>query len=234
VQAAATVKAALSKILGLYDGAEKMVHIDVTVVKTRQTFLKLHEAGHHEMPAHRSMFRFFQDCEQTLRPDIADQFEREANNFARYALFQGDTFSKMANELPLEIKSVTKLAGKFGASVYASAREYARTSRRACLVHVLEPMVYSADGGFRADVRRIEPSPSFSARFGIPSDSTISGGHVLGKLLPIGRKMTRPTSFTVTDRNGDRQEVVGEAFDTRYNVLVLIYATADLPASVGI
>lgn len=231
-QATSTVKTALSKILGLYDGHEKTVHIDGTVVAAKQTFLKLHEAGHHELPTHRKIFRFFQDCEKTLRPDIADQFEREANNFARYALFQGDTFGNIAADFNLEIKSVTKLARKFGASVYASAREYARTNRRACMVYVLEPLVYTPGEGYQAPVRRIEASPSFAFRFGVPTDESISGKHPLGKLLPIGRKMTKPTTFEVLDRNGEKQEVIGEAFDTGFNVLILIYAVSELPGSV--
>ena len=83
------LKAALSKVLGLYDANEQVIHIDDDVVESKQKFLMLHETGHHEMPTHRKIFTFFQDCEKSLSPDIADQFEREANNFARFALFQG-------------------------------------------------------------------------------------------------------------------------------------------------
>ena len=43
-----------------------------------------------------ALFRLFQDCEKTLDPGIADLFEREANNFARFALFQGDRYAGMA------------------------------------------------------------------------------------------------------------------------------------------
>jgi hypothetical protein len=226
-QAAATVKAALSKILGLYDSEEKTVHIDGSAGAPRQTFLKLHEAGHHELPAHRRMFKFFQDCEQTLHPDIADQFEREANNFARYALFQGPTFGSMAADFDLEIKTITRLARKFGASVYASAREYARTSHRACVVYILEPAVYVPGVGFEATVRRMEASSSFVRRFGQPRAQSISDNHPLGVLLPIGRKMTRPTLFRVADLNGEQQEMVGEALDTTRNILLLVYAVRD-------
>lgn len=226
-QAGHVIKSAIEKILGLYDPEEKTVHIDQTVNASRQTFLKLHEAGHHELPAHRRIFRFFQDCAQTLHPDVADQFEREANNFARYALFQGGTFSRMADDHALEIKSVAKLSRKFGASMYASAREFARTNRRACLVYVLEQPTFGA-GGFKAEVRRIEASPSFSTRFGLPADTAITAQHPFAKLLPIGRRVTSPTEFVVVDRNGERQRVIGEALDTTFNVLILIFALDDL------
>jgi hypothetical protein len=64
----------------------------------------------------------FQECEKTLAPEIADQFEREANNFARFALFQGDAYARCAADCALEIKTPMKLAKKCGASIYASAR----------------------------------------------------------------------------------------------------------------
>jgi Zn-dependent peptidase ImmA (M78 family) len=111
----------------IYDAEERIIHIDDDLGETKQNFLKLHETGHHEMPAHRKMFRLFQDCEKTLAPEIADLFEREANNFARYALFQGDTYARMAADHPLEIKTPMRLAKNFSASQYASAREFART-----------------------------------------------------------------------------------------------------------
>jgi Zn-dependent peptidase ImmA (M78 family) len=82
------LKSALSKVFGLYDANSRIIHIDDSVVESKQNFLKLHETGHHELPTHRKLFSWFQECEKTLAPEIADQFEREANNFARFALFQ--------------------------------------------------------------------------------------------------------------------------------------------------
>jgi len=118
------VKSALSKVFGIYDGEERVIHIGDTVTESKHRFLKLHETCHHEMPTHRKAFRFFQDCEKTLAPETADLFEREANNFARFALFQEDAYARMAADCKVEIKTAIKLAGKFKASVYASARKY--------------------------------------------------------------------------------------------------------------
>jgi Zn-dependent peptidase ImmA (M78 family) len=217
------LKSAVSKVLGIYDGAESVIHIDDQVAASKQSFLKLHETGHHEMPTHRSMFRFFQDCEKTLDPAIADQFEREANNFARYALFQGDLFARMAADSKLEIKTPMKLGPKFGASIYAGTREFVRTNHRACAVYVLEPIEYAQGEGARAQVRRIEVSPSFALQFGKPVDTVITLDHKLGQVMPIGRKMTRPRPVTMIDRNGDAHECLAEAFDTTWNVLILLY-----------
>lgn len=221
--AAHNIKTALSKIWGIYDASESLIHIDDSVVQSKQTFLMLHETGHHDLPWHKKMFRIFQDCEQMLHPDIADQFEREANNFARFALFKGDRYQHMAADLEFGLKTPMKLAKTFGASLYASVREFARTNARACVVYVLERPEFVPGDGFRAEVRRIEPSPRFQAEFGRPQDVVIMPTHTIGKLVPIGRKMTRPTTLMLTDLNGDQHECVGEAFDTTYNILVLVY-----------
>jgi hypothetical protein len=77
-------------------------------------------------------------------------------------------------------------------------------------------------------VRRVEPSPSFETQFGRPTDTVISLDHVLGPVLPIGRKMTRPMSVMIADRNGTRHECVAEAFDTKWNILILLYPTLAL------
>src|SRR5262249_10522941 len=97
------LKSAISKLFGLYDSNDSIIHIDESVVETKQNFLKLHETGHHELPTHRKLFKFFQDCEQTLEPEIADQFEREANNFARYAMFQGSAYADHARNYGMSI-----------------------------------------------------------------------------------------------------------------------------------
>lgn len=230
-QAAQTLKSALSKVLGLYDANEQIIHIDDSVGISKQTFLKLHEAGHHELPTHRKIFRLFQDCEQTLAPAIADQFEREANNFARYALFQGAAYKQMAADMPMGVKTPITLSKKFGASIYASAREFARSNHRPCLVYILESIQLVPGIPPYADVRRIEASPSFALQFGIPTIERIDISHALGDLLPLGRKMTRPTQLVYRDRNGDDHECIGEAFDTTHNVLLLIYPNRALTGS---
>lgn len=221
--AATHIKSAISKIWGMYDAGENLIHIDATVVESRQTFLKLHETGHHDIPTHKKLFRFFQDCEQTLAPDIADQFEREANNFARFALFKGDGYMNHAADCAFELKTPMKLAKKFGASLYASVREFARTNARACVVYVLEPVEFVPGDGFRAQIRRVETSSKYREQFGIPTGGFVTPDHPLGSIVPIGRKMTRPRTLAVKDRNGTSHECVAEAFDTTYNVLILLY-----------
>lgn len=222
-QTATLLKSAISKVFGILDADEDLIHIDPSVTKSKQNFLKLHEAGHHELPTHRKMFRFFQDCEKTLDPEIADLFEREANNFARFVLFQGTAYRDMAADHPFGIKTPIKLASTFGASIYASCREYVRTHHRACAVYVLEPVTYCEITGARAEVRRIEISKPFAEQFGRPSETEITLDHSLGRVLPLGRRMTRPTTVSISDTSGQAHECLAEAFDTTFNVLILIY-----------
>lgn len=222
-KAAYRIKSALSKVLGLYDTHERVIHIDDTVRESRQNFLKLHETGHHEIPSHRGAFGLFQDCERTLAPEIADQFEREANNFARFVLFQGDSFARMAADCTFGIKTPMYLSKRFGASIYASTREYVRTNARPCLVFVLEPIEILMGGGARASVRRVEASALFKTQFGLPQETEITLDHQLGPVLPIGRRMSRARPIAVLDRNGLMHECLAEAFDTKFNVLILVY-----------
>ncbi len=224
-EAGTRIKSAIAKVIGIYDAAENLIHIDNVSVKSKskKAFLALHETAHHDLPVHRKTFRFFQDCEQTLAPEISEQFEREANNFARFALFKGDTYAKFAADCALDIKTPMSLAKKFGASNYASAREFARTNHRACAVYILEPIEFVNGHGAQASVRRIEISPSFLAQFGPLKETFITLDHVLGPVLPVGRKMTSPRTLSLTDMNGIPHECVAEAFDTTYNVLILLY-----------
>lgn len=227
---ASTLKSAISKAFAICDTTASLIHIDQTVRVSKQNFLKLHETGHHELPTHRKLFRFFEDCEKTLDPDIADLFEREANNFARFVLFQGNRYRDAAADCPFGIKTPIKLAATFGASIYASCREYARSNHRACAIYVLEPITDSAHSGPSATVRRIEVSASFAQQFGYPDDTVVTPHHSLWRVLPVGRKMTRPTAISMTDRNGQAYECFAEAFDTTFNVLILVYPVKALAA----
>lgn len=230
--AADNLKRALGKVLGLYDATDSVVHIDYEVGKAKQSFLKLHEAGHHEMPSHKKVFSLFQDCDQTLAPEIADRFEREANNFARFVLFQGSAFQQQAADHLLGVRAPIALAKRFGSSIYAAAREYARTHHLACVVYVLNPVEVNPAGGFSATVRRIEPSARFRLEFGCPVDERIDEQHALADLVPIGRRMTAPRELVYSDRNGKHHVCIGEALDTRHNIILLIYPQSALRTSV--
>lgn len=95
-KAGGALQRALSKVLGVLDVAARVVYLDRTVYKVKQTFLKLHETAHAVLPWQRDIFLITEDCEKTLSPDIAESFEREANAFASEVLFQLDAFTEQA------------------------------------------------------------------------------------------------------------------------------------------
>lgn len=220
VKAASLVKRAVGKIFGILDTAEEIIHIDDGVTEGRQTFLKLHETGHFELPHQKKLFRFFEDSEKELDPAIADLFEREANNFASFIMFNGETFRERAAQFDTSFSSVKKLQRAFKVSLYAALRQYARTHHLPCIAICCEIPTFCHVNGFICDVRRIEVSVAYESQFGMLTIDRITAGHPLGRLIPFGRKATRPTMFTVTDRDGNRHEFVGEALDTTFNVLV--------------
>src|ERR1700736_2509317 len=51
----------------------------------------------------------------------------------------------------------------------------------------------------------------------------------IGRLVPLGtRRMSPPTTFALTDRNGIRRYCIAEAIKTTWHVMVLILVTAPL------
>jgi len=226
-KAASLIKKALGKIFGVLDAADEVIHIDDTVTPGKQMFLKLHETGHHELPHQRKIFRFFEESSKELDPDIADLFEREANNFASFVMFNGSTFQERAADHELSFNSVKRLQRSFKVSLYAALREYTRTHRRTCFAVCCECPKFCPDQGYACEVRRVEVSPSFEVRFELPVSNRISGKQALAPLVPFGRKATRPTEISLRDKNGEVHQFIGEALDTTFNILIFCCLSAD-------
>lgn len=233
-RAASYVKSAIEKVRGIFDVYEDLVHIDTTVTESKQNFLKLHEAGHKHIPHQSKLFRWIQDCDKSLSPDVSDQFEREANIFASVVLFQDDRFAQMAADSRFGIKVPLELSKKFGASIYASLREYVRRNQRACAVIVLNPVEVCPVLGMRSELRRLELSPLFQKRFGeLHLPGQIDRLSPLAEFIPLaGRKMSRPGTLALEDKNGDLVEFIAEGFATPYNSFILIHAASGLKKSI--
>jgi Zn-dependent peptidase ImmA (M78 family) len=221
----ATIKSALSKVLGLFEANDRLVVIDKETPEPRIPFIKLHEAGHGTMPHQSKVYALIHDCEKTLDPEITDLFEREANVFASEALFQGDVFSQHAHDSEFGVKTPIALAKQFGASNYATFRRYVTTNPSACCLIVLEPgMIYDSQG-FVVTIRRVAVSKTFhrmydAAKFG----ASITGSHSLARLVPRGPKqrMVAPRDVVLVDRNGDQRQCIGESFKTKHQTFLLI------------
>jgi hypothetical protein len=164
--AGATIRRAVSKVLGLLDVKARRIYLDQTVHKTRQAFVTLHETGHHTLPWQRDAYAFLEDGEESLDLDLKEKFEREANVFASEVLFQGDRFREEALGRPFSIKTPMDLSKMFGASFYASLRKYVSTTEQPCALLVYEPPVQTVGLGLGAALRRAIPSTAFVERYG--------------------------------------------------------------------
>jgi len=233
-RAASLIKSAIEKVRGIFDVQEDLIHVDDTVAESKQNFLKLHEAGHKHIPHQSKLFRWIQDCDKSLSPDASDQFEREANIFASVVLFQDGRFAEMAADSAFSIKVPLALSKKFGASAYASMREYVRRSDRACAVIVLNPVEICPILGMRSELRRVELSPLFHKRFGeLKLPDHVDRLSPLAEFIPLGgRRMSRPGTLRLEDRNGDVVEFIAEGFATPFNSFILIHAAAELKKSI--
>lgn len=86
------VRRGVAKIRGVLDRREKLVYLDLTQPESKKRFVKLHEVGH-ELCSWQGQLHNFLDDDETLDPDIKEQFEAEANYFASASLFQLGIFN---------------------------------------------------------------------------------------------------------------------------------------------
>ncbi len=74
-----TLKRALDKILGVLHVAARLVYLDKVVHVAKLPFLKLHETAHAVLPWQKDIYAVTEECSKTLAPEIADEFEKDAN-----------------------------------------------------------------------------------------------------------------------------------------------------------
>ncbi|MGC4073997.1 MAG: ImmA/IrrE family metallo-endopeptidase [Nibricoccus sp.] len=230
------LKAAISKVRGLFDAKDGFVFIDRSMKLVKQTFVRLHEAGHAYLPWQRPMYSVVQDCDQTLDPEIADLFDREANVFAAEVLFQLDSFANEAEQREFSILTPVGLSKKYGASIYASVRQYVSKNQRTCVVLVLNPPVLVSGVGFQSTLRRVVPSPSFAERFSdIRWPESYTPDDRIGAFIPIhGRRASWPRELPLIDANGDTHECIAEAFTQGTQVFILIHVKHALTKKISL
>lgn len=227
------LKQAVEKVLGLFDALDRLVFIDRSLHLVKQTFIRLHETGHGFMLWQRDAYVVVEECRKTLAPDIADEFDREANVFASEVLFQLDQFNEEAEGSEFSIFTPVNLSKKYGASIYASIRRYVSQNWRACTVLILNMPELVEGDGFRASLRRPIASTKFLEIFGnVEWPSYFTPDDMIGKMVPInGSKMSGKQEIFLQDRNGDHHECVAEAFTQTFQVFILIHAVRTLTAS---
>jgi len=230
--AGGTLKRALDKILGVMHVAARLVYLDKAVHVAKLPFLKLHETAHAVLPWQKDIYAVTEDCEKTLAPEIADEFEKEANVFATEVVFQLDAFTEEAADHDIGILVPVKLKKRYGASIYSAVRRYVSTHHKACLVLVLEPPKIHEDLGFTCDLRRVVASESFMEQFGeLKWPDYFSPDDEIGAVVPVGgKKMSMYRRVVLVDRNGSQNQCVAEAFTQSHQVFVLIHSIQTLTA----
>ena len=229
-KAGGKIRRALEKVCGVFDAIAGVVYIDRALPAAKLPFLKLHEVGHAFLPWQRGLYAVTEDCKQTLSPEVAEQFDAEANVFATEVLFQNDTFAEEAADHDTGVLVPVRLSRKYGASIYATVRQYVFKHRRACAVLVLNPPEPCETHGFVCSKRRVVVSPSFAEQFGhLRWAETYTPDDEIGKAVPVdGKKMSGRRTIVLTDRNGRRARCVMEAFTQGYQIFILIHSAQTL------
>lgn len=232
-KAGKTVRRALSKILGVVHVVSRIVYLDKAVHVAKLPFLKLHETAHAVLPWQKDLYAVTEDCEMTIAPEVAEEFEREANSFATEVIFQLDSFTQESSGQPFNILVPVKLSKKYGASVYSSIRRYVSNHPRACMVLVLEKPELHSELGFTCQIRRTLSSSSFQEQFGHLSwPPFFSPSDEIGASIPVnGKRMSGRRRITLVDQNGNKNQCLAEAFTNTYQVFILIHSVKTLSAT---
>ncbi len=228
-RAPASIKRAIDKVLGLLDSRDRTIYLDQSVHEKKKPFLTLHEAGHNFLPWQRDLFAILEDGESSLDPDVREQFEREANAFAIEVIFQLDRFGNDASAHGIGIKVPINLAKQYGSSVYTAVRRYVTTNSRACAVLVLNQPEFDLNIGHTASLRRALQSEKFTGRFGdYQWPESFGSDSPLISQLPIGKKFVNPSVCMLTDLDGKVVPCIFEAFNSTYQIFVLVYPESEL------
>ena len=225
-KAGATLKQALSKVIGLFDAKARLIFIDRSLHAKRKIFIRLHETAHAFLGWQRDLYAVVEDCERTLAPELAELFDREANVFASEVLFQLDGFIEEASSYKFGLNIPLELAEKYGASIHASIRQYVSQNPRACAVLILEPPKVIPRNGFKADLRRVVVSPCFTEKFGeLNCPDCFTPDDEIGAMIPInGNSTSGPREITLKNSDGEQYRCIAEAFFNQYNVFILIHS----------
>jgi len=88
---------------------------------------------------------------------------------------------------------------------------------------VLDPPKMIPGDGFRAQLRRVEVSPAFTALFGeVCWPDHFTPADDVGALIPLVRKFSASRTCSFVDANGDEHICLAEAFNSTHQVFVLL------------
>jgi len=222
------LKKAREKVLAFLDVRGRTIYLE-EMHEMRRKFVTLHDAGHHVLPWQRDTYAFLEDDELTLDPEVRERFEQEANTFASEVLFQAGAFEREAADWALSVKTPIELSRRYGASCYSAVRRFVSRNHRACALIVLENPVPDLNGGTVAKVRRIIQSPAFTSLFGeVDWPESCRPEDAFWFTFPTRNPFGDPRTYLLRTRNSEGERCVLEAFNSGYNVLVLVIPELEL------
>ncbi len=171
-----------NKVLGALAIRERTVYVDLGQPRERVRFTHGHELGHRVLPGHRELY--FGDDATTLKPDVRDLLEAEANQFSAELLFQAGLFAEQAGNSRLGFGVAIELAERFETSIHAAIRHYVETSGRACALVMFGRYLVNPGGVSSMKVVHSCESASFVSRYGAIDEcvpGTFPVDHGLGK-----------------------------------------------------
>lgn len=228
-----TIKRAVEKVWGLFHSGDRVIYLDLSVTKSKQNFVSLHETGHGFLPWQKDLYGLLEDGDAELDPEVEEGFERQANVFASEVLFQLDSFEEEARSSAFSITTPMTLAKRYGASNYAAIRRFVSKSPYSCAVFVLERPVWEVGRGHTYRLRRCVPSPAFAKRYGPVKwpDVFCTEASVLAAKLPthFKRKLTKRCRIPSPVPN-DSERFYLEAFDTTHQTFALVFPESELKA----
>lgn len=213
------------KVLGIFDFRDKTIYIDHSQRESRKNFVKLHETGHGVISWQKDLIGCLDD-EDTVAPEIKEEFEREASFFASAGLFQLERFEEEAANLPLSLRSARALGEKFGGSAQAAIRRYVERSPNRCALLVLHPL--ERNGGVHARVRNYFESPSFTKAFGgLAWPDACGWDFPFVKDMQFKKREHIKGLITTTTASLETLSLEYHYFDSTYNVFVFLFPAGE-------
>lgn len=219
------LQSGISKVKGIFDRREKTIYIDIGLDKNlgKKNFVQLHEIGHGVLGWQNEMMLCL-DNDDTLSPEIEEQFEQEANYFASITLFQHDRFIQEAEKLNLGLTSVMVLGKKFGASVHATLRNYVLNSKNRCALLVLNHPVNENGYVNILTTRDLFYSSTFLKEFGglnLPEEFGFKWAFVQD--YKFNKRFNDKGSISLVTLDGEELKANYHFFNSTYNSFVFIF-----------
>ncbi len=223
------LQSGLSKIKGIFDRREKTIYVDVSLNKNlgKKNFVQLHEIGHGVLDWQNEMMLCL-DNDETLSPEIEEQFEEEANYFASITLFQHNRFIYEAEKLNLGLSSVMALSKKFGASIHATFRNYVLKSNNRCALLVLTPIKKALGNSSVCEKRNLFYSQSFLDDIGelkLPNEFGFKWNFIQD--FRFNKRFHEKGKIELISESGEIISSQYHFFNNTYNTFVLIFPNGE-------